>query len=321
MSDNVAITAGTGTTIAADEVVDSTFGTVKVQYVKIMDGTVDGTGKAAVSTNGALNIQGYQGAPITFAAVTTVSTLTSTSATGFNIATVTLRTFTGTSPNITFSLQASDDNTNWTTLQGINNSTGLVANSWTQAAALTAGTAGPSIDYTIGAYTNVRISVTAISGTTPSATFGLALQSMPYEGSPGIASLPALSTGSNTIGAVYGASRTTGGVTPFTLISAATTNATSVKASAGTVYGIQASNTGAAVAFLKLYNSTAAPTVGTSVAVKTLIIPAGGGIIVPVTDIGIAFGTGIALAITGAAATADTTAVAAAQVVVNVDYA
>lgn len=52
MSDNVAITAGSGTTIGADEVVDGTLGTVKVQYVKLMDGTLDGTTKAAVGANG-----------------------------------------------------------------------------------------------------------------------------------------------------------------------------------------------------------------------------------------------------------------------------
>lgn len=52
MADNVAITAGTGTTVAADEVVDATLGTVKVQFVKIMDGTLDGTSKATVGSNG-----------------------------------------------------------------------------------------------------------------------------------------------------------------------------------------------------------------------------------------------------------------------------
>lgn len=52
MADNVAITAGSGTTVAADEVADGTLGTVKVQYVKLMDGTLDGTTKAAVGANG-----------------------------------------------------------------------------------------------------------------------------------------------------------------------------------------------------------------------------------------------------------------------------
>jgi hypothetical protein len=52
MVDNVVITAGTGTTVAADEVNDATLGLVKVQYVKIMDGTLDGTTKAAVGAAG-----------------------------------------------------------------------------------------------------------------------------------------------------------------------------------------------------------------------------------------------------------------------------
>lgn len=52
MADNVLISAGSGTTIGADEVVDGTLGTVKIQYVKIMDGTLDGTTKATVNANG-----------------------------------------------------------------------------------------------------------------------------------------------------------------------------------------------------------------------------------------------------------------------------
>lgn len=114
--------------------------------------------------------------------------------------------------------------------------------------------------------------------------------------------------------------QTTGGATPYQLISAATTNATSVKASAGTVYGIQVYNTGAAVAFLKIYNKASAPTVGTDTPVKTIGIPAAGGSNLPITDIGIALGTGIAFAITGLNTVADTTAVAANQVTVNIDY-
>ncbi len=52
MSDNVNVTPGSGNVVAADEVVDGTLGTVKVQYVKLMDGTLDGTTKASVGANG-----------------------------------------------------------------------------------------------------------------------------------------------------------------------------------------------------------------------------------------------------------------------------
>jgi hypothetical protein len=49
MADNVTLNAMSGgSTVAADEVTDGTLGTVKVQYVKLMDGTLDGSGKAAV---------------------------------------------------------------------------------------------------------------------------------------------------------------------------------------------------------------------------------------------------------------------------------
>lgn len=53
MADNIAITPGTGATMAADEVVDATLGTVKVGYGKIMDGTPDSTNKLVVDGTGA----------------------------------------------------------------------------------------------------------------------------------------------------------------------------------------------------------------------------------------------------------------------------
>jgi len=55
MSDNVTVTPGTGATIAADEVTDGTLGTVKVQYTKLMDGTIDATTKIAASHGVAAN--------------------------------------------------------------------------------------------------------------------------------------------------------------------------------------------------------------------------------------------------------------------------
>lgn len=60
MADNVAVTAGSGTTIAADEVVDGTLGTVKVQFVKLMDGTLDGTNKLVIDASGRVTVNGVQ---------------------------------------------------------------------------------------------------------------------------------------------------------------------------------------------------------------------------------------------------------------------
>lgn len=56
MADNVSITAGAGTSIAADEVTDGTLGSVKVQFIKLMDGTLDSTNKAVVSAAGAVKV-------------------------------------------------------------------------------------------------------------------------------------------------------------------------------------------------------------------------------------------------------------------------
>lgn len=112
---------------------------------------------------------------------------------------------------------------------------------------------------------------------------------------------------------------TSGGYSVSRLLSAASTNATSVKASAGQVYGWMLFNTSAATKFFKLYNKASAPTVGTDTPFMTIPIPAGGGIVADF-DGGIAMGTGVAFAITGAIADADTTAVAANDVIVNLLY-
>ncbi len=134
-----------------------------------------------------------------------------------------------------------------------------------------------------------------------------------------VTSLPALAAGSNTIGDVGLAGRATGGLSSSTLISAASTNATSVKASAGRVYSIIATNNGAAARYLKMYNKASAPTVGSDTPVATYMLPAGGGIC-RITDIGLAFSTGIAFAITGGIALSNTSAVSADEVAVNIEY-
>lgn len=105
------------------------------------------------------------------------------------------------------------------------------------------------------------------------------------------------------------------------LNSAATTNATSVKASAGRIMALSATNNGAAVCFLKLYNKASAPTVGTDTPVQVLSIPANG---VPLNlncgPLGLQFSTGIAYAITNLIGDADTTAIAAGQVKLMMSY-
>lgn len=111
------------------------------------------------------------------------------------------------------------------------------------------------------------------------------------------------------------------GVAPTASIvnSAATTNGTVVKGSAGTLYCVTASNTGAAVAFLKLHNS-ATVTVGTTAVALTIPIPAGGIVSLDLGPQGMRYGTGICLSITNLAADTDTTAVALGQVKTNIAF-
>lgn len=144
------------------------------------------------------------------------------------------------------------------------------------------------------------------------------------DGSAAITALPITdNSGSLTIdGNVGTLPLTSGGLTPSMTISAASTNATSVKGSAGQLYTVFASNINAAVRYLKIFNKATAPTVGTDVPVLVFAIPgntAGAGLALDSTH-GFALGTGLAFAITTGVATADTGAVAANELVINLGY-
>lgn len=119
---------------------------------------------------------------------------------------------------------------------------------------------------------------------------------------------------------------TSGGVTPSHLISAASTNATSLKGSAGQVYGFQLMNKSTSgAAYVKFYNKATSPTVGTDTPVKVITLAAAASstqptVVVHSQPLGISFSTGIAFAITGGSGNSDTTAVSAGDVHVEVDY-
>jgi hypothetical protein len=113
--------------------------------------------------------------------------------------------------------------------------------------------------------------------------------------------------------------------TPYTpsassLTSAATTNATSVKTSAGSLYEITADNFTAAIKWLKIYNKSSAPTVGTDVPILTVPIPINSSVVLNFGTQGKRFTTGIAFALTGAQAVSDTTALAAGDVHTSMSY-
>src|SRR6516165_8021255 len=109
------------------------------------------------------------------------------------------------------------------------------------------------------------------------------------------------------------------GLTSSRVAAAATTNATSLKASAGEMARIDVFNTATYAVFLKFYNKSSSPTVGTDTPVWTIPVSAGGGYSTEFMR-GKYFSTGIAYAITKLQADNDTTAVVAGDLTGSIDW-
>jgi hypothetical protein len=133
-----------------------------------------------------------------------------------------------------------------------------------------------------------------------------------------LATLPALTAGSAQIGTTSLTPQTSGGLSTFHLVSAASTNATSVKAGAGQLYGWFIRNTSATDGKVAFHNTAGTPTAGASV-FFSLNIPAGGAANV-FGDVGIPFSTGIGITTVTDAADAGTTAVALSALDINLFY-
>lgn len=160
-----------------------------------------------------------------------------------------------------------------------------------------------------------------IASCDPSGSHALPVQVM---GGSSIAILSghALAAGTNAIGDVgiqYRANAT-GGATIKHIVSAATTNATNTKASAGRVVGWNLVNTTATFQYVKLHNTAGAPTAGSGV-VMTIAIPPNGVNAMPVGGGGIGFATGIAYTIVTGSADVDATATTLGSVVGDLFYA
>lgn len=102
---------------------------------------------------------------------------------------------------------------------------------------------------------------------------------------------------------------------PVKYLSAATTNATRVKASAGAIDQLTLINTTTTLYYLKLYNkASAAPTCNSDAVIFTVPVPygtanSGGGAAIPF-PLGIRFNTGIGFCLTGGLADNDNTSAA-----------
>jgi hypothetical protein len=122
-----------------------------------------------------------------------------------------------------------------------------------------------------------------------------------------------------TVTNVTNAGTPTAPATPFILNSAASTNGALIITGTSGLQAFYATNTGATIAFVKLYNKATAPTVGTDTPAMILPVPAAvagvpGVCSLPIGFSGFRFALGLGIAITGGVADSDTTAVAAGQV-------
>lgn len=109
------------------------------------------------------------------------------------------------------------------------------------------------------------------------------------------------------------------GLSQHRVVSAATTNATSVKAVSGSLSSIVVANSSAAVKYLKMFNKGTAPTVGTDTPVLVIAVPATSTVVIPYV-VPMPYTIGIAYAMTGLATDADATAVAAADLLMTLIY-
>lgn len=131
-----------------------------------------------------------------------------------------------------------------------------------------------------------------------------------------------LAAGTNAVGDVgiqYRANAT-GAATINHVVSAASTNAANIKATAGRVVGWSFVNTTASWQYVKLHNSATAPTAGAGV-VMTIGIPPNGANNMPVGAGSIGFSAGIGRTIVTGSADTDATATTAGAVVGDLFYA
>lgn len=106
---------------------------------------------------------------------------------------------------------------------------------------------------------------------------------------------------------------TTNGGSTCNLQSAATTNATNCKASAGTLYGYEIVNTTATIYYLRLYNSASAPTCSSATGfIRSIPIPASsaGAGVERDMSVGESYGTGLGFCLTGGGSSTDNTSAA-----------
>lgn len=251
------------------------------------------------------------GARVTAAwtSATSIDTTLSVPTSGMGLTTITLNptsTFTGG----TLNFEASDDaGTTWYGVAPTRFDSYTSDNTYVIAASTKR-----SWSVNVAGFTNFRVRINpAITGT---GTANLALMPIATGSEPDV--VVGQSLGSN-LHAVTDATSETNLVTTATttdtalrctLVSAASTNATNCKASAGNVYGFRFVNTTATLYYLRMYNSSSAPTCSSATGfIESIPIPASatGAGIVAIEPMGEGYSTGIGFCFTGGSSSTDNT--------------
>lgn len=190
----------------------------------------------------------------------------------------------------------------------------------TTASALGFNSVGPSFsgissanayEVSVAGASQVRIRLSGITSGTVNVV--VSASSSAAEPAPAIATHPVTQSGSWTV------SIQPANPTLYTVTTAATTNAASVKSSGGAITMLTCFNNSASTIYIRIYNKTTAPTVGTDVPVAVFPVAAGALFNPNFGVSGLRLATGIAIAVTGAAPNNDSTA-AAAGVIVSACY-
>jgi hypothetical protein len=330
VADNVELDPGTGGAVVATDQINAN---EHVQYVKLMDGTADSAAKIGGDATNGLDVDVTRSALPSGASTSANQTTIIGHLDGVEGLLTTIDADTGT---IAGAVSGTEMQVDVLTVPadpfGANADAAATAGSTGSMQAklrlLTSQldavkTAVETLDNTV-AGTELQVDVV---GALPAGTNNigdvdvLTLPSIPAgTNNIGDVDVASIAAGTNAIGNVGVVPRTSGGLSIFRSLDLDETEE-DVKTSAGQVFGWYFYNDGAAEAYVKFYNATAANvTVGTTTPVLTIPIPAGAAANV-FTDIGIAFGTAISVAATTAVADNDTAAPAANQVVANIFYA
>jgi hypothetical protein len=269
------------------------------------DAQVSVSGTVAIS-NSSVEIANDTGNPIPVGPAATLQVTGSAAANNTDLFSVNCSQYRGINFQITgtwvgtISFQVSNDNTNWVGFSG-------------QSAV--AGTNFPATTATNGVFFGLlagyqffRLRFTAYTSGTASVLCFLTRESF----------TPATAVaGGNFL--INGNANAPGNLV-YTVNSAATTNAASIKATGANLYGLSVMNASATTKYVRLFNRTSAPTVGTDVPIMVVAVPATSSKEIEYVP-AVRFGTGLAVAITGGAAATDSTAVAAGDVQLLVSYA